>query len=1167
MSEKMSELTTEEIRRRRLARLEASLSPVVQSLASPPIEPPISPEILSERPRASSSAISFTLAQPMMDQTASTSASLSLADDTANRLQDDNNGPRREFNCQLQSRTSEESQTSEPQMMDTDIDSLEKCSQMDVDSGIENMEVEDFDRKESLKRINTRGVEQEIEDQIQLAISRIFLASWKDPNCDFRVQLPNLSQAYRQQSHGVYYSSRDLMAQILFEALTIISQTSEDPFAAFANAEARRCSPMRSLSTSPSNSAASPLVSPVFSLASPSFSTPVRPSCTYEVIESRLLRYLMAAYDRCGVEERIAPKSASCPPLSEVLADARSLVISNTVLVLRGFFIHDKESMKNSLLYPFLLGQSLPRGFLQELIIATWQDKVLFKSVFVPIFIDIFQTLRWSSLESDSYRQPLQVLVELCDIRCGPNNSVRPICNLITSQDHWLPDSLTQAVGRELSKTSLLGPLFSLSVFSEDDSKVVEKYFLGNTLSVDYVRLTNQTLRHQLDYVRTELYKVFHSILVNSGSRNAGMAYIAAVLRTNEKKAQLQSDERLVASDGFMLSFLSVLQMLSSKIKLDKVDPYYPFHPKGKLNITQETRVKYRLQGVNHWIEELKMSGTHVWQELKFPTECFFLTLHCQHLSLLPACRKYQRRLRAIRDVQHMVEELQAAEAQWKDLPNAGRNRDIIKKWKTQVKKLSKSKACADAGLLDEQLLNRSLVFYGSVTSFLNRIATGGSQEPCLPLPVPMPPLLASFPDWYIEDVADLLLFVLQFAPQVLSTVCVLDSFSTFLVIFVSSQHYISNPYLIAKLVEVIFATTPTVQSSAGCLHQRILNHPIAAKYLAPALMKFYIDVESTGASSEFYDKFSIRCHISIIFKGLWENLLHRNVIIEESNSGKQFVRFINMLMNDTTFLLDESLDALKRIHEAQDALENKDSWTQQSQETQQARLRQLATDERQCRSYLTLARETVDMLHYLSQEIKEPFLRPELSARLAAMLNFNLKQLCGSKCKNLKVKNAEKYCWDPRRMLDQLSDIYLHLDTNEFAKAIANDERSYDKELFEDAIIRMQKAMIKNEHQIKQFKQLAERVHEAVIQNMKKDVDYSDAPDEFRDPLMDTVMENPVILPSGTVMDRSIIERHLLNSSTDPFTRQSLTAEQLRPAIELKQRILDWKKSKRHNC
>lgn len=79
-------------------------------------------------------------------------------------------------------------------------------------------------------------------------------------------------------------------------------------------------------------------------------------------------------------------------------------------------------------------------------------------------------------------------------------------------------------------------------------------------------------------------------------------------------------------------------------------------------------------------------SSSHFWQEPKFPTECFFLTLHCQHLTLLPACRKYQRRLRAIRDIQHMVEEMQNAEAHWKELPVANRNRELIKKWKTQAK-------------------------------------------------------------------------------------------------------------------------------------------------------------------------------------------------------------------------------------------------------------------------------------------------------------------------------------------------------------------------------------------------------------------------------------------------------------------------------------------------
>ncbi len=37
-------------------------------------------------------------------------------------------------------------------------------------------------------------------------------------------------------------------------------------------------------------------------------------------------------------------------------------------------------------------------------------------------------------------------------------------------------------------------------------------------------------------------------------------------------------------------------------------------------------------------------------------------------------------------------------------------------------------------------------------------------------------------------------------------------------------------------------------------------------------------------------------------------------------------------------------------------------------------------------------------------QEIKDPFMRQELVDRLAAMLNFNLRQLCGSKCKQFHI-------------------------------------------------------------------------------------------------------------------------------------------------------------------
>jgi ubiquitin conjugation factor E4 B len=124
--------------------------------------------------------------------------------------------------------------------------------------------------------------------------------------------------------------------------------------------------------------------------------------------------------------------------------------------------------------------------------------------------------------------------------------------------------------------------------------------------------------------------------------------------------------------------------------------------------------------------------------------------------------------------------------------------------------------------------------------------------------------------------------------------------------------------------------------------------------------------------------------------------------------------------------------------------------------------------------------------------------------------------------------------------------------------------QRSFRRELLEDAAGRMERANIRYGNPLAQFRALALKAQTIAISNMNRDTDYSDAPDEFRDPLMDTLMDDPVILPSGTVMDRSIIMRHLLNSNTDPFNRQHLSEDMLIENKELKLKIQDWKTKKK---
>ncbi|NXY47630.1 UBE4B factor, partial [Ceuthmochares aereus] len=863
--------------------------------------------------------------------------------------------------------------------------------------------------------------------------------------------------------------------------------------------------------------------------------------------ETEMLNYLIECFDRVGIEERKAPKMCSQPTVSQLLSNIRSQCISHAALVLQGSLTQPRSLQQQSLLVPYMLCRNLPFGFIQELVRTTYQDEEVFKQIFIPILQGLAVASKECSLDSDNFKYPLMALCELCEIKFGKTH---PMCSLVVSLPLWLPKSLSPGAGRELQRLSYLGAFFSLSVFAEDDNKVVEKYFSGPAITLENTRVVSQSLQHYLELARQELFKILHSILLNGETREAALNYMAAIVNANMKKAQMQTDDRLVSTDGFMLNFLWVLQQLSMKIKLETVDPMYIFHPRCRIDLpTDETRVKATMEDVAAWIAELYRDPSP-FSEPKFPTECFFLTLHAHHLSILPSCRRYIRRLRAIRELNRTVEDLKNNESQWKDSPLATRHREMLKRCKTQLKKLVRCKACADAGLLDENFLRRCLNFYGMVIQLMLRILDPAYPNIKLPLTLEVPKVFAALPEFYVEDVAEFLFFIVQYAPQVLYEPCTQD-IVMFLVVMLCNQNYIRNPYLVAKLVEVMFMTNPAVQPRTQKFFEMIENHPLSTKLLVPSLMKFYTDVEHTGATSEFYDKFTIRYHISTIFKSLWQNIAHHGTFMEEFNSGKQFVRYINMLINDTTFLLDESLESLKRIHEVQEEMKNKEQWDLLPRDQQQARQSQLAQDERVSRSYLALATETVDMFHILTKQVQKPFLRPELGPRLAAMLNFNLQQLCGPKCRDLKVENPEKYGFEPKKLLDQLTDIYLQLDCARFAKAIADDQRSYSKELFEEVISKMRKAGIKSTIAIEKFKLLAEKVEEIVAKNARAEIDYSDAPDEFRgklNPLMDTLMTDPVRLPSGTIMDRSIILRHLLNSSTDPFNRQTLTENMLEP-------------------
>ena len=185
----------------------------------------------------------------------------------------------------------------------------------------------------------------------------------------------------------------------------------------------------------------------------------------------------------------------------------------------------------------------------------------------------------------------------------------------------------------------------------------------------------------------------------------------------------------------------------------------------------------------------------------------------------------------------------------------------------------------------------------------------------------------------------------------------------------------------------------------------------------------------------------------------------------------------------------------------------------------------------------------------------------PEIVDRLAAMLDYNLDLMVGPKCSNLKVKDPKRVGFEPRQLLQQILSVYLNLSSrDEFVRAIAADGRSYRKATFEKACGVAARHGLKSPSEIEEIGRMITRVEQTLAEEQQEEEDLGEIPDEYSDPLMATLMKNPVILPSSkAIVDLSTIKSHLLSDASDPFNRAPLKIEEVKPAEDLQKEILAW--------
>ena len=273
-------------------------------------------------------------------------------------------------------------------------------------------------------------------------------------------------------------------------------------------------------------------------------------------------------------------------------------------------------------------------------------------------------------------------------------------------------------------------------------------------------------------------------------------------------------------------------------------------------------------------------------------------------------------------------------------------------------------------------------------------------------------------------------------------------------------------------------------------------------------------------------------------------------------------MRFVNLLLNDATFVLDEALTKFPKIHELQVELKKEAEQPSMSPEEREQKETALREAEGQAQSYMQLTNETLAMMKLFSSTLSSSFTMKEIVNRVAAMLNYTLDTITGSKSTNLKVENLEKYQFRPRAFLSDFVEIYINLGVHEpFVEAVARDGRSYKPENFDSASRILTRYGLKSAEDLNAWERLKSRFKVAKEIEDQYEQDLGEIPDEFLDPISADLMEDPVMLPTSKgIVDRGTISAFLLGDQRDPYNRDPLKIEDVIPLPELAEKIRLWK-------
>lgn len=473
-------------------------------------------------------------------------------------------------------------------MMDTD-DCEMSDKGADGDSGIENMETEDT---VSAPIMQSAEPIIPIETEIKTVLSRVLNSSWAE-YCEGHVVVKNTARMYME---NVYDNDNvdDLVSEVIMEVIEMyISSALVRESSRQDSAEDLYMMPLKKQKQNCQDD-----------------ENKIEENSSQKSNEEKavaIINYLSMCFQRSCIE--ISSRKVKSM-MEKAIQAVQNQIFKYSVLVLTQQFdpLFEGDAPKKSPLLPLMYEKTISDDYLLHLISDTYaNDLEAFNQIFNSVLNDLFLDMQQACSNINIQSEPLELLKELVDIKLLPNCNERPICKLIVNHSNFLPRLCSEVPAREISKVTFLAPFLGISIFADENPKFVEHNFKDTSSSNQegFQKMFATTVQNRLDSTRTTLHQIFVTLITNIESRQKTLQYLAEILKINEKRIQYNADERNLAKDGFMLNFMSVLQHLAVKIKLDKVDILYPYHPDSLIHMRDDTKLRFTSQEFTDWLAEL----------------------------------------------------------------------------------------------------------------------------------------------------------------------------------------------------------------------------------------------------------------------------------------------------------------------------------------------------------------------------------------------------------------------------------------------------------------------------------------------------------------------------------------------------------------------------------